>query len=226
MRMGRVRVDGEVCRELGTDVDPEEETVEVDGEVVELPRQFTYLALHKPVGVVTTLEDPQGRTTVADLLPDGAPRLWPVGRLDMDSSGLLLMTDDGRLTHRLTHPSYEARKRYRVRFSNALDPSDVDHLRDGVELDDGYRTEPAEIEILDRDADSTTVIVTLTEGKNRQIRRMGTAVGHEVLELQRVAVGPVELDDLAEGQSRPLEDGEIRALYAEVDEEPHPRALD
>lgn len=227
MRQGRVRVNGEVCRELGAKVDPESDTVEVDGRPIDLPEQFTYVAIFKPEGYVTTLDDPRDRPTVVDLLDDDRPRLWPVGRLDQDSSGLLLMTDDGRLTHRLTHPSFEARKRYRVTVSDELREGDpeITRLRDGIRLDDGYVTEPAEVEILDRGDGQTVLEVILTEGKNRQIRRMIDAVDREVDDLRRVAVGPLELGDLEPGDARELEPDDIRALYDEVDTDPPERAL-
>jgi pseudouridine synthase len=227
MRQGRIRVNGDVCRELGTKVDPETDTVEVDGRPVELPEQFTYLVLFKPEGYVTTLDDPRDRPTVVDLLDDEAPRLWPVGRLDQDSSGLLLMTDDGVLTHRLTHPSYEARKRYRVAVRGELQDGEpkIARLRDGVRLDDGYVTEPAEVAVRNRGDGRTVLEVTLTEGKNRQIRRMVDAIGDEVLDLERVAVGPLTVRDLEPGETRSLEPDEIRALYDEVDTDPTDRAL-
>ena len=227
MRQGRVRVNGEVCRELGSKVDPEADTVEVDGRTVELPDQFTYLLVHKPVDYVTTLDDPRGRKTVVDLLPDDAPRLWPVGRLDTDSSGLILMTNDGKLTHRLTHPSFEARKHYRAEVEGKLTEASgaLQRLRRGVRLDDGYETEPADVDIEEVGDGSTGLDVTLTEGKNRQSRRMADAVGHPVRRLARVGIGPVALDDLSPGDSRPLTDDEIEALYREVDAQPPDRAL-
>ena len=222
MKQGRVTINGEVCRELGSKIDPDQDSVEVDGRLIELPEDFTYILVHKPVGYVTTLDDPRGRPTVADLLDDDQPRLWPVGRLDLDSSGLLLMTDDGKLTHRLTHPSYEARKRYRVSVRGHVDDdsSALERLRNGVELDDGYVTEPADVHVVERRSASTLLDVTLTEGKNRQIRRMAEAIGHPVESLTRVAIGPIELGELEPGQSRPLTDEEIDSLYREVGDEP------
>lgn len=227
MRMGRVVVDGDVCREMGKTVVPSRETVEVDGRRIELPDQFTYVALNKPVGCVATTDDPRGRETVVDLLPDDADHLWPVGRLDRDSKGLLLMTDDGRLTHRLTHPSFEARKRYRVQVTAEWDTDapEVAKLQEGVELDDGYVTEPAEVRVASSSDDGTELVMILTEGKNRQIRRMVDALGSAVQQLERTAVGPVELGDLAPGETRPLTVSDIRDLYREVETEPPDRAL-
>lgn len=226
MRQGRVEINGEVCRELGTKVDPDEDAVVVDGRRLSLPETHTYVLVHKPEGVVTTLEDPRGRETVVDLLDDELPRLWPVGRLDQDSSGAILMTNDGDLTHYLTHPSYEARKRYRVRVAGEIEEGDgvPQRLRGGVALEDGYVTEPAEVDILASGDGTTLLRIVLTEGKNRQIRRMCDAVGLDVEWLQRRAVGPVELGELESGESRPLEDEEVRGLYREVDEPPADRA--
>ncbi len=217
MKQGRVEVNGEVCRELGSKVEPGRDHVEVDGNLVELPDEFTYALVHKPVGHVTTLDDPRGRPTVVDILPDDAPRLWPVGRLDQDSSGLLLMTDDGNLTHRLTHPSFEARKHYRVHLSAPPDATTLDRLRGGVELDDGYTTVPADIDVVETGGDGATLEVTLTEGKNRQIRRMAEAVGHGVESLTRIGVGPVRLEGLEPGNWRYASDEEVRGLEREVD---------
>jgi len=223
MELGRVHVNGEVCRELGSKVDPDEDVVEVDGRRVELPEEFTYLLLNKPEGYVTTLDDPQGRKTVADLVPEEAGRLWPVGRLDRDSSGLLLMTDDGIMTHRLTHPSFEARKHYRVRVDGRPDASQMDRLREGVRLEDGYVTEPADVEVVERSEESTVLEITLTEGKNRQIRRMADTVGHSVQSLHRNGVGPIAIGDLEPGATRELEEAEVDALYEEVDLDPSER---
>lgn len=226
MRQGRVEVNGEVCRELGTKVEPDEDTVVVDGRRLSLPETHTYVLLHKPEGVVTTSEDPRGRETVVDLLPDELPRLWSVGRLDRDSSGAILMTDDGDLTHYLTHPSYEARKRYRVRVKGEIEEGDgvPQRLRGGVALEDGYVTEPAEVRVVESGAGASLLEIVLTEGKNRQIRRMCRAVGLDVEELRRTAIGPVELEGLDAGEWRELTPDDVRALYREVDEAPAERA--
>jgi 23S rRNA pseudouridine2605 synthase len=226
MRQGRVQVNGDVCRELGSKVTPGRDTVEVDGRRVSLPDAFTYLLLNKPTGYVTTTDDPQGRKTVLDFLEDDAPRLWPVGRLDMDSSGALLLTNDGKLTHRLTHPKFEARKRYVVEVQGTLraDDAGLASMRDGMRLPSGDRLQPARIQVLGHPEDRTRLEVVLTEGKNRQIRRMFDAIDHPVESLQRVAVGPVELDDLGAGQVRPLTASEVATLYREVDAEPPERA--
>jgi 23S rRNA pseudouridine2605 synthase len=226
MEKGSVVVNGEVCSELGSKVTPGEDRVEVDGTPVELPETFTYLMLNKPTGVVTTLNDPEGRQTVADLLPEDAPRLWPVGRLDLDTTGALLMTNDGNLTHKLTHPSFEADKHYRVILSAELagDATELEQMRQGVELGGGHVTAPVDIEVLERSGGETECRFTLIEGRNRQIRRMTQQVGFSVRLLERTGYGPVEMGDLSTGEYRSLEADEIAALYDEVGADPPDRA--
>lgn len=225
MRQGRVQVNGEVCRELGSKVTAGRDTVEVDGRRVSLPESFTYLLLNKPTGCVTTTDDPRGRKTVLDFLDDDAPRLWPVGRLDMDSSGALLLTNDGKLTHRLTHPKFEARKRYVVEVQGTLhaDDAGLASMRDGMRLPSGDRLQPARIDVLGHPGDRTRLEVVLTEGKNRQIRRMFEAIDHPVTSLKRLAIGPVELEDLEPGELRRLTPREVEALYDEVGAAPPKR---
>jgi len=226
MEAGDVIVNGEVCSELGSKVTPGEDRVEVDGTPVELPETFTYLMANKPPGVISTLDDPQGRQTVADLLPEDAPRLWPVGRLDSDSTGAILMTNDGNLTHRLTHPSFEAEKHYRVVLDAELagDDAAIEQLRSGVELEGGHVTAPVEVDILERGDGATACRMTLIEGRNRQIRRMAQQVGLSVISLARTGYGPVEMGDLAPGETRSLSADEIASLYDEVDTDPPDRA--
>lgn len=218
MRQGRVEVNGEVCRELGSKVDPAEDEVRVDDTPVTLPDEMTYLMLHKPTGVITSTEDPQGRRIVLDLLPDSLPRVWPVGRLDLDSSGALLLTNDGKLTHRLTHPSYEAEKHYEILVDGRVGNEDAElqRMRNGMTLPSGEALQPAEVEVIKHHGGRTRLAVTLTEGKKRQIRRMFEAFDHPVLELKRTGMGPVGLGDLEQGAWRHLRDEEITALYAEV----------
>ena len=219
MRQGRVRINGEICREFGSTVEPGTDVVEVDGERIELPEESTYVLLHKPEDVVTTVDDPMGRETVVDLLPEDAPRLWPVGRLDRDSSGALLLTDDGDLTHRLTHPSFGAPKHYTVEIDGRLETGDRDleRLRNGVELDDGETTRTAEVSIhATSDRGGTILHMTLREGKNRQIRRMCRQIGFEVIDLHRHAIGSIGLDGLAPREWRRLSDDEVDSLYEET----------
>ena len=215
MTAGRVSVNGEVVSGLGSKVDPEVDVVTVDGREVRLADAPAYLALNKPTGFVTTMSDPQGRPTVASLVPLAEyPGLFPVGRLDQDTSGLLLFTTDGELSHRLLHPKWKVAKTYRARVDGRLTESEADRLRTGIELDDGP-TQPAAVDVVSSGRMSEAVI-TIREGRKRQVRRMFSAVGHPVLELERRSFGPIELGTLAEGAVRELTPAELSALRAEV----------
>lgn len=207
---GKVRVDGRLVRDLGTAIE-ETARVEVDGVRVRPPPRKTYIVLHKPSGVVTTMRDPQGRRTVRDLLPRGAPRVVPVGRLDYDTSGILLLTDDGDLAHRLLHPRFGVEKTYRALISGRLTASALQALRSGIRLDD-FTTQPCRVRVLGARGKSSLVEITLREGKNRQVRRMLAALGHAVLGLQRVKFGPIVLDELSAGQTRFLSNKELERL--------------
>jgi len=206
IRAGRVRVGEEVVRDPARDVD-EHSGVAVDDEMVAIAASRLVYALHKPIGVVSTVHDPQGRPTVVELVP-GERRLYPVGRLDSDTSGLILLTDDGDLAHRLTHPSFEVPKVYRatVRRPPVRDRA-LRALRDGVRLEDGL-TAPARARRLAGDR----LELTIHEGRKRQVRRMCEEVGHPVARLVRVRFGPLELGTLAEGRHRRLTPGEVQAL--------------
>ncbi len=214
MTAGRVSVNGVVTTELGAKVDPKVDVVTVDGVRV-LPESSpaTYV-LHKPRGFVTTMSDPQGRPSVAELFPDGPAGLFPVGRLDRDTTGVLLLTTDGELGHRLMHPRYHVRKTYLAKVDGVPTEAELARLRDGLDLDDGP-TRPAEVEIVQSTSSTAEVRLVLREGRKRQVRRMLSAVGHPVIELHRESFGPIELGDLPEGASRPLTDGELRALREE-----------
>jgi 23S rRNA pseudouridine2605 synthase len=207
---GRVRVNGEVTVALGTSVDPECDRVEVDGRAVVPPAALSYIVLNKPIGVVSTASDPRGRRTVLDLVPDDA-RLYPVGRLDYDSEGLILLTDDGDLAMRLTHPRHGAEKEYRALLRGDVSETVLRQLSVGVELD-GRRTAPAHFERIEAHPDGVWVRVVLREGRNRQVRRMVEAVGLEVVRLVRVRVGSLRLGDLAPGTWRRLSAAEVSAL--------------
>jgi 23S rRNA pseudouridine2605 synthase len=204
-----VRVAGRVVTALGTRIDPRV-VVEVDGTPVAPPAAPTYLLLNKPPGVVTTMRDPQGRRTVADLLPPG-PRVVPVGRLDYDTMGALLLTDDGDLAHRLLHPRYGVDKTYRAAIAGRLSADDVRRIAGGMRLDD-FRASGARVRVMAVRRDRSVVDVTIHEGRNRQVRRMFEALGHPVLALTRTRFGPVSLGDLPSGQFRPLTAKERAAL--------------
>lgn len=207
IRQGRVTVNGRVAT-LGMRV-VEGDEVRVGGVEVG-PQAPRFFLLNKPTGVVTTLDDPQGRPTVAELVPDEV-RVYPVGRLDVDTSGLLLLTNDGELAHRLMHPSYGVRKTYRVLVEGGVSKEAVRRLAEGIELEDGM-TSPAEVQVVDAGARRSVIELTIHEGRNRQVRRMCDAVGHPVVELARIAYGPLSLSGVAPGTARPLTDQEIRRL--------------
>lgn len=208
---GRVAVNGETVTGMGTLVNAESDTVEVDGVRVAPPQAHTYLLLNKPAGYVTTLDDPQGRPTVADLIPKGSGRLFPVGRLDLDTRGLLLLTDDGDLAHMLMHPRYHVPKTYLATVDGHPDAAALQRLREGVQLDDGL-TQPAEVELVRVHSSSADVRIVLREGRKRQVRRMFSAVGRPVLDLVRVGYGPLDLTGVAEGESRELRAEEVAGL--------------
>ena len=207
---GRVRVDGQVVTTLGTRVDPERQQIAVDGRLVHFATP-EYIVLNKPAGYVTTAFDPQGRPTVFDLLPPG-PRLFPVGRLDRDSEGLLLLTNDGEIAFRMTHPRFGLEKEYHV-WTDLPQPDQLRRLAGGVLLDDGW-TAPAAVHTLSQGREGAVIAVVLHEGRNRQVRRMCEAIGHPVRRLVRTRIGPVADRGLAPGAWRRLEPGEVRALYA------------
>lgn len=213
---GRVTINGEPAAELGRTVDPDSDVVAVDGVRVLLPEDHTYIALNKPVGIVVTMNDPQGRPTVKDLVREAAPGLVPVGRLDADSEGLILMTNDGDLAHRIAHPSYEIDKVYEVTACGVLEGNERVAMERGIELD-GKRTAPAIVDVVSTLRNTTKARVVIHEGRKRQVRRMFESVGHPVKSLRRTRIGPVELDDLRPGAWRMLSEAEVVALKRAVE---------
>jgi len=216
---GRVRVNGAVVR-LGHRVDPDRDLVEVDGHVVSVKPGLVHYLLNKPAGVVTTASDPQGRPTVVELVPD-EPRVFPVGRLDAATEGLLLLTNDGDLAHRLTHPSFGVEKEYLAQVARPLPAGVLRRLREGVELEDGV-TAPAQVS----QPEPGLVRLTIHEGRNRQVRRMLEALGHPVDRLVRVRIGPVSDRRLRPGEWRALTPDERRALEEASGVERRPRPSD
>ena len=207
VRAGRVTVGGVAVTDPARDVAPGD-GVAVDGAPVEQPSERVVYALNKPAGVVSTAHDPHGRPTVVSLIPGAGARLYPVGRLDADTTGLILVTNDGELAHRLTHPRFEVGKTYRALVANPpVRAPALRELRAGVKLEDGV-TAPARVRRLAPDA----LELTIHEGRNRQVRRMCEAVGHPVKRLERVAFGPLELGDLESGCHRRLRPAELREL--------------
>ena len=215
---GRVRVNGVTITRQGVRIDPEHDTVLVDGKPVQAPPRHIYLLLHKPAGYVTTVRDPQGRPTVLDLLPAElqALRVYPVGRLDIDTSGLLLLTNDGDFALRLTHPRYSTEKHYQALVQGHPSESALARLRSGITIAEGngrsYTTAPARVHLLRHAGTDTLLALTIHEGRKRQVRRMLAAVGHPALELTRVGVGSLELGDLPVGKWRYLTGEEVAEL--------------
>jgi 23S rRNA pseudouridine2605 synthase len=218
---GRVLVNGEVVTEMGVQVDPERDVVLVDGERIAIAQSRRYIKLHKPPGYLSVMHDDRNRRALIDVVPEGEG-LHPVGRLDLDSEGLLLLTDDGALTQRLTHPRYEHTKEYLVLVRGRPASAALRALQRGVELEDG-KTYPAQVAIVEdtpwgtAPRGQTWLRVAIHEGRKRQIRRMCSAVGHPVQRLIRVRIGPVELGDLAVGAYRPLTRAERKSLQVEDD---------
>jgi 23S rRNA pseudouridine2605 synthase len=214
---GRVSVDGRVVRDPARDVDERNEVV-ADGEQVHAAA-LEYHAVNKPVGVVSTARDPGGKPTVVELVDSGA-RLYPVGRLDVNSSGLILLTNDGELANRLMHPRYGVEKAYRAWVRGRPSKSALGKLRSGIELDDG-RTAPAKVEVLRTRGRETEVEIVIREGRKRIVRRMLEAAGNPVVSLERIRIGPLELGRLASGMSRRLRPPEVERLTRAARIPPH-----
>ncbi len=212
---GRVEVNGAVVTEQGRRVDPERDTIRVDGSRIPPPRRHVYLVVNKPRGVVSTMEDPEGRPTLADLVPH-KERLFHVGRLDTDTEGLIILTNHGEFAHRLAHPSYEVSKTYLAEVEGVLDNHALRRLEKGVTLDDGP-VRPDKVRLVTRGAEKTLLEVTLHEGRNRIVRRMMDAVGHPVRRLSRMAIGPVRLGQLKLGEARELTRKELGSLLDVVE---------
>ena len=216
MLEGRVTVNGKTIRELGTKAEASRDDIRVDGRRVRVAERHRYLLLNKPRGYVTTRSDPQRRPTVIDLLRGVREYVYPVGRLDFDSEGLLLLTNDGDLAARLTHPRHGVARVYDVRVLGEPDRHDIDRLSKGVTIED-RRTEPADVKV----AGPGHLIVTIREGRNRQVRKMCDAIGHPVVALKRVAIGSIRDAKLKPGQWRELTEDEVRRLKAVAAEAVH-----
>lgn len=209
---GRVEVNSEVVLEQGRRVDPEHDVIRVDGSRIPPPRRHRYLALNKPRGVVATMSDPEGRRTVADLIaPHSTERLFHVGRLDTDTEGLLILTNDGDFAHRLAHPSFQVPKTYIAEVNGAVGEQTLRRLRRGISLEDGP-VQPTSVKIVSTAGDKTLLKITIQEGRNRIVRRTMEAVGHPVRRLSRIGIGPVRLGNLKVGEYRDLTREELGGL--------------
>jgi 23S rRNA pseudouridine2605 synthase len=207
---GRVRVDGEVVRELGTRIDPEKQAVNVDGNDLKTERP-AYWLVNKPRGYLCTNHDPAGRPLAVSLVEHVPERVYTVGRLDEDSEGLLLLTNDGDLAHKLMHPRFGVEKTYLVQVAGRPEQDDIDRLLKGVWLSEGH-VKARRVKRLKSQGESTWLEIVLSEGKNREIRRMLARLEHKVLRLKRIAIGPIRLDKLRNGRARPLKPEEVAKL--------------
>jgi 23S rRNA pseudouridine2605 synthase len=214
---GLVRVNGRVVRELGTSV-AADDVVEYGGRIVAPALEAAYIVMNKPLGVVTTMRDPEGRRTIVDVLRQHGceRRVVPVGRLDYDTDGVLLLTDDGALAHVLTHPRFGVEKTYRATLRGRLGPDQVARMQHGMKLDDG-QAQPARLRVVAARRDTSSVDVTIHEGRNRQVRRMFEELGHPVVALTRLRFGPIGLGTLAPGELRDATPREVAALRVIAD---------
>jgi len=208
---GRVEVNGRLVTQLGTRVDPVKDVVRVDGSRIPPARHFVYLALNKPRGVVSTLDDPQGRASLAQFVPRKAGRLFHVGRLDADTEGLIILTNDGDFAQRLSHPSFEIDKTYLVEVDGTMDAGGLRRLSRGVQLEDGFIA-PDGVKVVARAAGRTQLEITLHSGRNRLVRRMMESLGYPVRRLARLRIGPIRLGNLPSGEVRELTWREIGQL--------------
>lgn len=210
IKQGKVKVNGQVVRELGRKVDPQQDQIMVEGRILQLEAKCTYL-FYKPLQVITSMSDPQHRKVVADYFRQVKERVYPVGRLDYDTEGLLLMTNDGELANRLMHPRYEIEKQYVATLKGVIAPQALQQLREGVRLEDGW-TAPAKVRLVSKDDRVSRIRLIIHEGRNRQIRRMCEAVGFPVMALKRERIGFLTLQGLQAGQYRKLTGDEQRRL--------------
>ena len=208
---GRVEVNGKVVSEQGRRVDPERDTIRVDGARIPPPRRHRYLVLNKPRGVVSTMDDPEGRRTLVHYLPRKSERLFHIGRLDTDTEGLILLTNDGEFAHRLSHPSFEVPKTYVAEVAGIVDQRTIQRLEKGLRLEDGP-VKPDRVKLLSRGESRSLLAITLHEGRNRIVRRMMDSVGHPVDRLARTGIGPVRLGQLTIGTTRELTREELGVL--------------
>ncbi|MDX2435395.1 MAG: pseudouridine synthase [Desulfobacterales bacterium] len=212
IRQGKVRVDSKVVTEMGTKVDPETQNIECEGVALVSREEKVYILLHKPTGYLSTVDDPQGRPIVTDLLKNIKERVYPVGRLDLNTEGALLLTNDGELSQKILHPSHEVNKTYVAKVKGVPGRKKLDALSKGIELE-GRKTWPASIKVLKTEAQSTVIQIIIHEGRKRQVRKMFEAIGHPVLALKRTAYGQLELGGLGPGKYRFLAPRDIKFIF-------------
>jgi len=213
IRQGKVTVDGKVVTEMGIQVDPEHQRIEFDGKGVTVEEKKIYVLLHKPAGYVSTVHDPQGRPIVTELIRGIRERIFPVGRLDLDTEGALLLTNDGEMAQKILHPSHEVNKTYRATVKGKVSKKKVEMLSRGINID-GRKTWPALVKVLSAGVRETTLQITIHEGRKRQVRKMCEAVGHPVLKLKRIAYGKLKLGNLAPGKFRFLSKKDLQLIFA------------
>jgi 23S rRNA pseudouridine2605 synthase len=212
IKQGKVRVDGRLVTEMGLRVDPEIQDIECNGILLGSQEKKIYILLHKPAGFLSTVHDPQGRPVVTDLLHNIVERVYPVGRLDLDTEGALLLTNDGELAQKILHPSHEVNKTYVAKVKGHPDSKKLAALARGIELD-GKQTWPARVEVVVSKSQDTTIQIIIHEGRKRQVRKMFEAIGHPVLQLKRVAYGQLQLGGLAPGKYRFLSPADIKLIF-------------
>ena len=208
---GRVRVNGQVVSELGAKADADKDHIKVDGKLINPHQPKIYVMLNKPAGFVTTMSDPEGRPTVQDLLKGVKIRVYPVGRLDYNTEGMLILTNDGDFAHLITHPKHEFPKTYLAKVKGVLEDSQIESLEQGIYLDDG-KTAPAKLKKVRKEEANSWLVITIHEGRKRQVRRMFDRVGHSVIKLKRIRTGSMVLGDLPEGAFRYLTPAEVSGL--------------
>ncbi|NLY11903.1 MAG: rRNA pseudouridine synthase [Firmicutes bacterium] len=213
---GHVSVNGRVVTELGTKADPSKDQIRVNGKLIQVNQRLVYIMLNKPRGYITSVKDELGRKTVLDLVHNVSERIYPVGRLDYDSEGLLLLTNDGKLANKLMHPRYGVKKTYLVEITGLITDDDLNRLENGVIIDQGVRTLPADVQLFKKGHNKSLVKITISEGKNRQVRKMFQAVGYKVTRLQRISFGPLSLGNLHRGTYRNLSSNEVNQLKRAV----------
>ncbi len=208
---GRIKVNGITIKELGTKVNPESDIIEVDGKICRIKQDYVYILLNKPKGILTSVKDPFGRPTVLELLKGVKDRVFPVGRLDKDTEGLVLLTNDGELAYKITHPKFKVFKTYIAHVQGIVKDKDIQALKNGIILEDGM-TSPAKVEIIKFFDNSTVLQLKIYEGRKRQIRRMCAAIGHPIINLKRIEIGNLSLNGLKVGQWRYLNREEINYI--------------